>query len=82
MALLFNKTMKNILSNYIPHEMIICDDRHPPWMNNRIKELINEKNDSNKAPKLFNKAEYLQNELKSLIESNKKSITHVSRKEL
>ena len=40
--------------------------------------LINEKNDtiqcylhSNKDPKLFNKVEYLQNELKSLIESHK-----------
>ena len=40
--------------------------------------LINEKNDtiqcylhSNKDPKLFNKVEYLQNELKSLIEANK-----------
>ena len=46
-------------------------------MNNRVKELINEKNDtfqcylhSNKNSKLFNKVEYLQNELKSLIEAN------------
>ena len=62
--------LKNNISNYIPHEIIICDDR--------VKELINEKNDtfqcylhSNKDPKLFNKVEYLQNELKSLIEANK-----------
>ena len=62
--------LKNNISNYIPHEIIICDDR--------VKELINEKNDtfqcylhSNKDPKLFNKVEYLQNELKSLIESHK-----------
>ena len=74
----FNRTIKNILSNYIPHEIIICDDRDPPWINNRVKELINEKNDTfqcylhvNKDPKLFNKVEYLQNELKSLIEVNK-----------
>ena len=78
MVFLFNRTIKNILSNYIPHEIIICDDRDPPWINNRVKELINEKNDtfqcylhSNKDPKLFNKVEYLQNELKSLIEANK-----------
>ena len=54
------------------------DDRVPPWINNRVKEIINEKNDtfrcylhSNKDPKLFNKVEYLQNKLKSLIEANK-----------
>ena len=41
---LFNRTIKNILSNYIPHEIIICDDRDAPWINNRVKELINENN--------------------------------------
>ena len=68
MVFLFNRTIKNILSNYIPHEIIICDDRDPPRINNRVKELIIEKNDifqcylySNKDPKLFNKVEYLQN---------------------
>ena len=74
---LFNRTIKNILSNYIPREHI-CDDLDPPWINSRVKELINEKSDtfqcylhSNKNAKLFNKVEYLQNELKSLIEANK-----------
>ena len=83
MVFLFNRAIKNILSNYIPHEIIICDDRDPPWINNRVKELINEKNNtfqcylhSTKEPKLFSKVEYLQNELKSLIEANKKSIIH------
>ena len=78
MVFLFNRTIKKILSSYLPHEIIICDDRDPPWINNRVKEKINEKNDtfqcylhSNKDPKLFNKIEYLQNELKSLIEANK-----------
>ena len=78
MVFLFNRTIKNILSNHIPYEIIICDDRDPPWINNRAKELINEKNDtfqcylhSNKDLKLFNKVEYLQNELKTLIEANK-----------
>ena len=91
MVFLFNRTIKNILSNYVPHKIIICDDRDPPWINNRVKELINEKPDtfqcylrSNKYLKLFNKVEYLQNELKSLIEANKEkyySRIHVSRKE-
>ena len=78
MVFLFNRAIKNIISNYNPHEIIICDDRNPPWINNRVKELINEKNDtflcylhSNKDPNLFNKVEYLQNELKPLIEANK-----------
>ena len=64
MVFLFNRTIKNILSNHIPHEIIICDDRDPTWINNRVKELINEKNDnfqcflhSNKDPRLFNKVE-------------------------
>ena len=30
---LFNKTIKNILSNYILHEIITTDDRDPPWFN-------------------------------------------------
>ena len=75
---LFNRIIKNILSNFIPHKIIICDDQDPPFINNRVKDLINEKNDtfqcylySNKDPKLFNKVEYLQNELKSLIEASK-----------
>ena len=42
MVHLFNKTIKNILSNYIPHEKITCDDRDPPWVNSKIKQLIQE----------------------------------------
>ena len=30
MISLFNRIFKNILSNYIPHEAIICDDKVPP----------------------------------------------------
>ena len=62
MVVLFNRTIKNILSNYIPYEIITCDYRDPPWINNRVKELINDKIDtfqcylhSIKDPKLFNK---------------------------
>ena len=40
---LFNKTIKNILSNFIPHETITFDDRDPPWINSQVKHLINEK---------------------------------------
>ena len=34
MVYLFNKTIQNILLNYIPHETITSDDREPPWINN------------------------------------------------
>ena len=36
----FNKAILNILSNFIPHETITCDDRDPPWFNKKIKSLI------------------------------------------
>ena len=39
----FYKTIWNIVSNFIPHETVICDDRDPPWINTRIKNLINDK---------------------------------------
>ena len=31
------------MHNFIPIEIILCDDRDPPWMNNRIKYLIKKK---------------------------------------
>ena len=59
MVFLYKRTIRNILSNYIPLEIIICDDRDPPWIDNRVKKLINEKIDTfqsylhiNKDPKL------------------------------
>ena len=39
----FNKTILNIVSTFIAHETVICDDRDPPWINTRIKNLINDK---------------------------------------
>ena len=36
----FNSTILNIISNFIPNETITCDDRDPPWMNSFIKNLI------------------------------------------
>ena len=48
MLSLFNQTIKNILSNYIPHETITYDDKEPPWFNKNIKQLIQEKNNTYK----------------------------------
>ena len=31
---IFNNTILNILSNFNPHEAIVCDDKDAPWFNN------------------------------------------------
>ena len=41
---IFNRTVLNILSDFIPHEIIVYNDKDRPWFNNRIKTLIQEKN--------------------------------------
>ena len=40
---IFHTTIKNILSNYTPHETITSGDRDPPWINKNMKQLILEK---------------------------------------
>ena len=76
MIFLFNKTVKNV--NYIPHETVTFDDRDPSWINKNVKQFILEKNEmhkkyvnENKDPRIFDKAKCHQNELNSIIESNK-----------
>ena len=44
MVAIFNKTILNILSNFIPHESVTFDDKDPPWFNDKIKSLSQEKN--------------------------------------
>ena len=44
MANIFNKTMSDVLNNYIPHETLVCGDQDPPWINNKVKNVIQEKN--------------------------------------
>ena len=39
----FNSTILNIVSNFIPNEIITCDDREPPLINGFIKNLIRTK---------------------------------------
>ena len=66
------------MSNYIPHKTITCDDRDTPWINSKIKQLIQEIDNTyriyiliNKNSQIFDKVNYLQNQLKVLSESNK-----------
>ena len=37
---IFNDTITNIRSNFVPIEIIICDNQDPPWMNHHIKNHI------------------------------------------
>ena len=39
-----NKTLLNIFHNFILNKIILCDDKDPPWMNDKIKDLIKRKN--------------------------------------
>ena len=38
MIFLFNKTVKNIVFNYIPHETVTFDERDPPWINKKAEQ--------------------------------------------
>ena len=59
-----------VLSNFIPHETILCDDKDPPWFNSRIKSLFQAENkDSNK--KLLNKLNFVEERLNGLITKSK-----------
>ena len=85
---MFNKTTKNIMSNYIPHETFICNDRDPPWKSKDIKQLNLGKNHTHKSYfgnykslKFFNQPQFLQTKLNFLIEESKnRSYTRLSYK--
>ena len=74
----FNKIIKNIIRNYIPHGTITRDDWDRPWINKYIAELIHDKNQAHKSY-LQNKNntffvhqfELLQSMLNPLIEKSK-----------
>ena len=78
MVHLFNRTIKNILRNFIPHETITCDDRDPLWINSSIRSLIQDKNEAYKRFKrssnnnqYFENFQSLQNLLGVSIEASK-----------
>ena len=85
---LFNRTIKNIFSNYIPHKVIISDEKDLPWFNKTIKPLIQEKNNkyktyilSDENPQIFDRMKSLQNQVKCSFEGNKeKSYLRISKK--
>ena len=57
-----NRTIKNILRNFFPHETITCDERDPPWINSPIRRLIQDKNEAYKRFKRSsNNNQYFEN---------------------
>ena len=38
-----NRTILNVLDNFLPNETIVCNDRDPPWFNDKIGLLIKER---------------------------------------
>ena len=75
---IFNRTILNILNNFIQHETIVCNDKDPPWFNKRIKTLIQETNVTYKIfrhnkdnPDLIYRLKFLQERLGTSVESSK-----------
>ena len=80
---IFNKSVLNVLSYFIPHETTLCDDKDPPWFNTQIKFLLQTKNKVFKNYRtkknniqLLNKLNFLQEHFNSLI-TKSKNITNV-----
>ena len=36
---IFNKTIIHIFPNFIPNKLVTFDDKYPPWMTEKLKEL-------------------------------------------
>ena len=75
---MFNKSVLNVLSNFIPHETILCADKDPPWFNSQIKSILQAKNKVSKNYKktktnmeLLNKLNFPQEGLNGLINKSK-----------
>ena len=75
---LFNQTINNILCDFIPHKTVTCDDLDPPWINSKIKVLIQEKNiakkcyfQNNKDIQFFRRFQCIQNLLTATNEKSK-----------
>ena len=75
------------MTNFIPHETKIFNDQEPPWINNKVKTMIQEKNKiyqlylKNKSNMLATKLETLQNLIYETLESCKgKYYENISKK--
>ena len=50
---IFNKTILNIIHDFILHKTLLVDDKSPPMLNNKIKNPINEKKKKNAVLKHY-----------------------------
>ena len=62
----FNNTILNILSNFIPHEILACDDKYPTWLNKKIKGIFQKKNNAFKVYRNNSSNIVLKTRLRSL----------------
>ena len=73
-----NDILVNIYSNYIPNKTVLCDDKDPPWMTNRIRAAIEMKHNayvkhirSGMRHNYYVRLENLATELSNLIRDTK-----------
>ena len=60
---ILNKTVLNILSNFIPRKTLTVNDKEPPWFTKKIKKFIQENNNVHKSyrnSKINNNIQYLR----------------------
>ena len=68
---IFNNTLMNIFSNYIPNKYIAIDNRDPPWMNEKIKNKIKLKKSLHKSNN-FIKIQKLSTEISDILKRKEK----------
>ena len=82
---LFNETLLNIFSNFIPNKIKTFRDSDPPWINDDIKSKIKLKHKlyhrylrHKRNKEDFAKVEHLRNEICNLISKSKKEYNKIS----
>ena len=82
---LFNETLLNIFSNFIPNKIKTFRDSDPPWINDDIKSKIKLKHKlyhrylrHKRNKEDFAKVEHLRNEIDNVISKSKKNTIKIS----
>ena len=72
---IFNNTLMNIFTNYIPNKYITTDDRDPPWMNKTLKNKNKLKKSLHKSNNFIEK-QTLSTEISDMILKRKEKYYH------
>ena len=71
-VVIFNRSVMNVFSNFVPNKFVTFNDREPPWMTSNIKDKINYRNNIFREYMKKNKQQVdymkLQNTIKELSE--------------